>query len=98
LSPNLLSSQNVKLSHLFYRSMPQSSVDTEYRIHRVQNTPSTAYTEYNTHQIQHITKVEWSLSTRHAIDQLLRSSRPNTQYCGLQVHLQTRTIMASKFP
>ena len=33
--------------------MPWSGVDTEYSIHRVQHTPSTAYTEYSIHRVQH---------------------------------------------
>jgi len=36
-----------------YQSMPWSSVNIEYSIHRVQRTPSTAYTKYSIHQVQH---------------------------------------------
>jgi len=36
-----------------YLSMPWSRVNTEYSIHRVQHTPSTAYTEYSIHRVQH---------------------------------------------
>jgi len=36
-----------------YLSMPWSRVNTEYSIHRVQHTPSTAYTEYRTHRVRH---------------------------------------------
>jgi len=37
--------------------MPWSWVDTEYSIHRVQHTPSTAYTEYSIHRVQHPPKI-----------------------------------------
>jgi len=36
-----------------YLSMPWSRVNTEYSIHRVQHTPSTAYTEYGIHRVLH---------------------------------------------
>ena len=36
-----------------YLSMPWSRVNTEYRIHRAQHTPSTAYTEHSIHRVQH---------------------------------------------
>jgi len=34
-------------------SVPRSWVNTEYSIHQVQHTPSTAYTKYSIHQVQH---------------------------------------------
>jgi len=36
-----------------YLSMPWSRVNTEYSIHRIQHTPSTAYTEYCEHCVLH---------------------------------------------
>jgi len=37
-----------------YICMPKSLVNTEYHIHRVQHTPSTAYSEYSIQWVQHI--------------------------------------------
>jgi len=51
-----------------YLSMPWSSVNTEYRIHWVQHTPSTPYTEYSIHQVQH------TLSTAYIVYCIIRRS------------------------
>jgi len=50
--------------------MAWSWVDTEYSIHRVQHTPSTAYTEYSIHRVQHTLSIalkDW-LSSLHSHD------------------------------
>jgi len=38
--------------------MPWSRVNTDYSIHRVQHTPSTAYSEYSIHRVLHHPKID----------------------------------------
>jgi len=60
----LPSPENTKLSNLSVSLHAMIMVNTEYSIHQVQPTPSTAYTMYSIHQVQHTpsaayTKYSW---------------------------------------
>jgi len=70
--------------------MPGSIVNTKYRIHQVQHTPSTAYTEYSIHRVQHtpstayteysIHRVQHTLSTTYTAYRFIRRSNiPHSQ-------------------
>jgi len=90
--------------------MPWSGVNTEYSIHWVQHTPSTACTEYSIHRVQHSLSTAYTAYCIHCVLHTLRTAY--TAYCihlilhhpkidclpllaSLQVHLQTRSITAS---
>jgi len=47
--------------------MPWSRVNTEYIIHRVQHTPSTAYTEYSIHRSTAYTEEQHTPSTAYTV-------------------------------
>jgi len=48
-------------------SMPWSRVNTEYSIHRVQHSPSTAYTEYSIHRVQHTPSTAYTEYSIHRV-------------------------------
>jgi len=63
--------------------MQWSWVNTEYNIHRVQYTPSTAYTEYSIQQVQHTPSTVY---TKYSIHQVQPSmSTAHTEYCKHRV-------------
>jgi len=68
-----LSSQNTKSSHpsLSLHAMIMSwhrvQTYTEYSIHHVQHTPSTAYTKYSIHQVQHTPSTAYTKYSIHQV-------------------------------
>jgi len=61
--------------------MPRSWVDTEYSIHRVQYTPSTAYTMYSIHQVQHTPSMAY---TKYGIHRVWHT--PSMAYTEYGIH------------
>ena len=64
-----------------YLSMPWSRVNTEYSIHRVQHTPSTAYTEYSIHRVQHTPSTAYTQYSIHPVHHT-----PSTAYTQYSIH------------
>jgi len=59
--------------------MPWSRVNTEYSVHRVQHTPSTAYTEYSIHRVKHTLNTAYTEYSIHRVQHTLSSAY--TAYC-----------------
>jgi hypothetical protein len=61
--------------------MLSSRVNTEYSIHRVQHTPSTACTEYNIHRVQHTPCTAYTEYSIHRVQHT-----PSTAYTEYSIH------------
>jgi hypothetical protein len=64
-----------------YLSLSSWWVDTEYRILRVQHTPSTPYSKYSIHQVQHKPSTVY---TKYSIHQVQHT--PSTAYTKYSIH------------
>ena len=67
--------------------MQWSLVTTEYSIHQVQHTPSTAYTKYSIHQVQHTPSTAY---TKYSIHQVQHT--PSTPYTQYSIHPVQHTL------
>jgi len=63
----LPSPENTKLSNLSVSLHAMIMVNTEYSIHQVQPTPSTAYTMYSIHQVQHTPSAAYTKCSIHQV-------------------------------
>jgi len=61
--------------------MPWSGVNTEYRIHQVQHTQSTAYIKYSIHQVQHRPSTAYTESSIHRVQHT-----PSPAYTESSIH------------
>ena len=61
--------------------MPWVWVNTEYSIHRVKHTPSTAYTTYSIHPVQHTPSTAYTVDSIHQVQHA-----PSTAYTKYSIH------------